>query len=131
MTLRTLNYGNYGIFLIMGHAGFCPSTVWLLSRQGPARHPFPFLRRARAQKLGDVPSSGWLAISCLLFADRFRVYGLRLFVWCVLEARGKQHPVPRGESRIHDPGREDQRLNLQEAQAKPEEGSRKNMTSGR
>ena len=26
MTLRTLNYGNYGIFLIMGHAGFCPST---------------------------------------------------------------------------------------------------------
>ena len=27
MTLRTLNYGSYGIFLIMGHAGFCPSTV--------------------------------------------------------------------------------------------------------
>ena len=27
MTLRTLNYGNYGIFLIMGHAGFCPSTA--------------------------------------------------------------------------------------------------------
>ena len=26
MTLRTLNYGNYGIFLIMGNAGFCPST---------------------------------------------------------------------------------------------------------
>ena len=25
--LRTLNYGNYGIFLIMGNAGFCPSTV--------------------------------------------------------------------------------------------------------
>ena len=30
MTLRTLNYGNYGIFLIMGHAGFCPSTVRIL-----------------------------------------------------------------------------------------------------
>ena len=29
MTLRTLNYGNYGIFLIMGNAGFCPSTVGL------------------------------------------------------------------------------------------------------
>ena len=28
MTLRTLNYGNYGIFLIVGSAGFCPSTVW-------------------------------------------------------------------------------------------------------
>ena len=27
MTLRTLNYGNDGIFLIMGNAGFCPSTV--------------------------------------------------------------------------------------------------------
>ena len=27
MTLRTLNYGKYGIFLIMGHAGFCPSAV--------------------------------------------------------------------------------------------------------
>ena len=27
MTLRALNYGNYGIFLIMGSAGFCPSTV--------------------------------------------------------------------------------------------------------
>ena len=29
MTLKTLNYGNYGIFLIMGNAGFCPSTVSL------------------------------------------------------------------------------------------------------
>ena len=29
MTLRTLNYGNYGIFVIMGNAGFCPSTVGL------------------------------------------------------------------------------------------------------
>ena len=27
MTLRTLNYGNYGIFLIMGNAGFCPSAA--------------------------------------------------------------------------------------------------------
>ena len=27
MTLRTLHYGNYGIFLIMGNAGFRPSTV--------------------------------------------------------------------------------------------------------
>ena len=31
MTLRTLNYGNYGIFLIMGNAGFCPSTVAIRS----------------------------------------------------------------------------------------------------
>ena len=27
MTLRTLNHGNYGIFLIMGNAGFISSTV--------------------------------------------------------------------------------------------------------
>ena len=38
MTLRTLNYGNYGIFLIMGHAGFCPSTVKV-----PVLDPLGFL----------------------------------------------------------------------------------------
>ena len=27
LPLRTLNYGNYGIFLIMGNAGFISSTV--------------------------------------------------------------------------------------------------------
>ena len=27
ITLRTLNYGNYGIFLILGNAGFIASTV--------------------------------------------------------------------------------------------------------
>ena len=27
ITLKTLDYGNYGIFLIMGNAGFIPSTV--------------------------------------------------------------------------------------------------------
>ena len=30
MTLRTLNYGNYGIFLTLGNAGFCPSAVYNL-----------------------------------------------------------------------------------------------------
>ena len=34
MTLRTLNYGNYGIFLIMGNAGFCP-----ISSSGGTREP--------------------------------------------------------------------------------------------
>ena len=34
MTLRTLNYGNYGIFLTMGNAGFCPSTVGTLRGAG-------------------------------------------------------------------------------------------------
>ena len=35
ITFRTLNYGNYGVFLIMGDAGFISSTViirpWHLS----------------------------------------------------------------------------------------------------
>ena len=31
MTPRTLNYGNYGIFLIMGNVGFCPSAVPIVS----------------------------------------------------------------------------------------------------
>ena len=35
MTLRTLNYGNYGIFLIMGNAGFCPSTEGVGFRVNP------------------------------------------------------------------------------------------------
>ena len=34
MTLRALNYGNYGIFLIMGNAGFSPSTVSFLLSLG-------------------------------------------------------------------------------------------------
>ena len=29
ITFRTLNYGNYGLVLIMGNAGFIPSTVVL------------------------------------------------------------------------------------------------------
>ena len=37
MTLRTLNYGNYGIFLIMGHAGFCPSTGSLIVAEANGR----------------------------------------------------------------------------------------------
>ena len=35
MTLRTLNYGNYGIFLIMGNAGFCPSAVSQVGLEDP------------------------------------------------------------------------------------------------
>ena len=35
MTLRTLNYGNYGIFLIIGNAGFLSSAVGKPARQLP------------------------------------------------------------------------------------------------
>ena len=41
MTLRTLNYGNYGIFLIMGNAGFCPPAT-----------PNPRLQDAKIQEDG-------------------------------------------------------------------------------
>ena len=46
MTLKTLNYGNYGIFLIMGNAGFCPSTVWPMwgDRRLEQTHTFRKLR---------------------------------------------------------------------------------------
>ena len=44
MTLRTLNYGNYGIFLIMGNAGFCPSTV---SNEKHIKDPSTIEGRAR------------------------------------------------------------------------------------
>ena len=46
MTLRILNYGNYGIFLIMGSAGFCPSAVR------------PFVLSACSESLGDEISQG-------------------------------------------------------------------------
>ena len=39
MTLRTLNYGNYGLFLIMGNAGFCPSTVVTPPKKGKNSPP--------------------------------------------------------------------------------------------
>ena len=37
LLLSILNYGNYGIFLIMGSAGFCPSTVLLENPEVEAR----------------------------------------------------------------------------------------------
>ena len=48
MTLRTLNYGNYGIFLIMGNAGFCPSTV-VLKYEGPLYSCFTLLQSVMAR----------------------------------------------------------------------------------
>ena len=42
MILRTLNYGNYGLFLIMGNAGFPSSTVELRGF-GPVLGPGGFL----------------------------------------------------------------------------------------
>ena len=38
MTLRTLNYGNYGIFLIVGNAGFLS-----INRMDPFKEPFKLL----------------------------------------------------------------------------------------
>ena len=51
MTLRTLNYGHYGIFLIMGNAGFCPSTVVFLLELFPDTKP-SWPESSNAAKLG-------------------------------------------------------------------------------
>ena len=66
MTLRTLNYGNYGIFLIMGIAGFCPSTV------APVKEAEEVGRRWDRRELQspDLPVVGLLS--------RFGSYGLNI-----------------------------------------------------
>ena len=54
MTLRTLNYGNYGIILVMGNAGFLSTIVlmlvkaakWIEARVG-VLPVFPFLGGGR------------------------------------------------------------------------------------
>ena len=51
MTLRTLNYGNNGIFLIMGHAGFCPSTVPQSKRECRFLGQFPGLWQAQLAEM--------------------------------------------------------------------------------
>ena len=47
ITLRTLNYGNFGIFLIMGNAGFISSAVCRTKSQTLTLSSEP-LRRIRA-----------------------------------------------------------------------------------
>ena len=54
MTLRTLNYGNYGIFLIMGNAGFCPSAV---SSIGLSRSP---VKAQATPAIACIPRAGRL-----------------------------------------------------------------------
>ena len=65
MTLRPLNYGNYGIFLMMGNAGFCPSTVrpldYLLrpsGRSGVSIWPHRGVLRPHGLDRRARPSSG-------------------------------------------------------------------------
>ena len=49
-SLRTLNYGNYGIFLIMGNAGFLSSTVPQRTKVIPKRNALS----PPAEETGDV-----------------------------------------------------------------------------
>ena len=55
MTLRTLNYGNYGIFLIMGNAGFCPSAVWVHGELGAMLRDFGLA----LQKRDEIAQERW------------------------------------------------------------------------
>ena len=70
MTLRTLTYGNYGIFLLMGNAGFISSTAgfpltWNGSDSAPGWSSFPSweafgFRRPGARRFEGSPSlGGW------------------------------------------------------------------------
>ena len=59
MTLRTLNYGNYGIFLIMGSAGFCPSTLGPSSPE-PLESTLEFPDPRRSPNLGPYTTKGTL-----------------------------------------------------------------------
>ena len=74
MTLRTLNYGNYGIFLIMGNAGFCPSTV-ALARKAVERKAWQ--REAGPFPLSDA-KGGTIKVNKVVEKDssRSRVQGL-------------------------------------------------------
>ena len=65
----TLNYGNYGIFLLMGNAGFIPSTV-LRTLNGalhPQSQPFESSDRgnpeATAFKVCPAHGGSWVVIS--------------------------------------------------------------------
>ena len=67
--LRTLNYGNYGIFLIMGIAGFISSTVQRRPNKGSDFKRFDtqtLQEYGSFRKLG-VPYFGVLIIRILLF----------------------------------------------------------------
>ena len=97
MTLRTLNYGNYGIFLIMGNAGFCPSAVLLpffhslltKGRSKKARgasfaaHPAAF-PETEVPHLGGRSFRDQVALGILRALRRpskGRVQGFRIMVW--------------------------------------------------
>ena len=60
MTLRTLNHGNCGIFLIMGNAGFCSSTVRLVHRK--PRRPCPQSMRWGPRKPQKPPKLELLVV---------------------------------------------------------------------
>ena len=88
MTLRTLNYENYSIFLIMGNAGFCPSTVVLVIVQAPKVtglplwlvdfHLFGFagLRGDTSKRTGAGPPSPQQCSSTLRLMDKILHYPL-------------------------------------------------------
>ena len=82
MTLRTLNYGNYGIFLIMGHAGFCPSTV-LQKNAAPKEHT--------TEKLEALPWDDWELLRPILgwsLCGSFRKLGVPYFGVLIMRDMG-------------------------------------------
>ena len=81
MTLRTPNYGNYGIFLIRGNAGFRSSTVALVLSPGWAdlarenNHPeLKTLPAARGAFSGGGPARSSLQRSWAQSGRRTNMY---------------------------------------------------------
>ena len=60
MSLRTLNYGNYGIFLKMGHAGFTPSVLWVTLQGFWASCPSPESSPCRSSTCQGVQDASGL-----------------------------------------------------------------------
>ena len=85
-TLRTLNYENHGIFLIMGHAGFISSAVRRVGSgvREPKQNPDPaaaggpgarpWSSNSLAPWPGRRPSGAWMRASG--FGFRFRAQRL-------------------------------------------------------
>ena len=85
MTLRTLNYWNYGTSLIMGHAGFISSTVLAVSGFAVAR-----------TDEGIVNPENFIS-------SKFRFQGLRFRVKLLDQGKNSGEPHPNPNLSPHPP----------------------------
>ena len=90
--LHYLDYGNYGIFLIMRDAGFRSSTLFLHSSIYQSIHPCEFFiylvptylsiyLSTEIQGWGSGPASFHSTGSLVLRTSAFQALGVKLVVW--------------------------------------------------